>query len=158
VPLNKLGNQISFHYVSSLKVTMNSHALHCHDVDINHLLHDELVSMAEVRMWRWQWLKGMVDEEKVMQRFEKLIYHEPSSFGLKLRFQRESLIYFYCHQTHIIKLYYILASCCTVLFHKFWGYVAVCVQLYCRWQESKHAHKNQETNENTTEKHKWKRA
>jgi hypothetical protein len=23
-------------------------------------------------------------------------------------------------------------------------------------QESKHAHKNQETNENTTEKHKWK--
>jgi hypothetical protein len=25
-------------------------------------------------------------------------------------------------------------------------------------QESKHAHKNQETNENTIEKHKWKRA
>jgi hypothetical protein len=28
---------------------------------------------------------------------------------------------------------YILASCCTVLFNEFWGYVAVCVQLYCRW-------------------------
>jgi hypothetical protein len=29
--------------------------------------------------------------------------------------------------------YYILASFCTVLFNRFWGYVAVCVQLYCRW-------------------------
>jgi ABC-type multidrug transport system fused ATPase/permease subunit len=29
--------------------------------------------------------------------------------------------------------YYIVAFCCTVLFNKFWGYVAVCVQLYCRW-------------------------
>jgi hypothetical protein len=30
-------------------------------------------------------------------------------------------------------MYYIVASCCTVLFNKFWGYVAVCVQLCCRW-------------------------
>jgi hypothetical protein len=28
--------------------------------------------------------------------------------------------------------YYILASCFTVLFNSFWGYVAVCLQLYCR--------------------------
>jgi hypothetical protein len=28
--------------------------------------------------------------------------------------------------------YHILASCCTVLFNGFWGYVSVCMQLYCR--------------------------
>jgi hypothetical protein len=30
-----------------------------------------------------------------------------------------------------LRIMYILASCCTVLFNGFWGYVAVCVQLYC---------------------------
>jgi hypothetical protein len=35
--------------------------------------------------------------------------------------------------TDLEHYYYILASCWTVLFNKFWGYVAVYVQLYCRW-------------------------
>jgi hypothetical protein len=50
------------------------------------------------------------------------------------------------------------------LFNIFLGYVAVCVQLYCRptdnkkGQAGKHTHKNQKINErNRTEKHKWKR-